>query len=303
MPTDAEIRLQRARTALEGLSVGDALGEAAMRSHYLWEAGTSRGRFSFTDDTNMALSVYAILREHGTIDQSALAASFARYFDIRRGYGGGVQRLLRLIGQGADWRSQSRAMFGGSGSFGNGAAMRVAPLGAYFAEDLYTIQEQAERSAVITHSHEEGIAGAVAVAVAAGIAWQLREDDQRPDRSAFIEMILPYVPDSEVKSGIRRARDINPETDVSAAAGMLGNGSQISAMDTVPFTLWCAGEQLDDYAAAFHLTASVGGDVDTNCAIVGGIVASFVGQAGIPAEWINHREPLPDWPFGDTDKA
>ena len=75
--------------------------------------------------------------------------------------------------------------------------------------------------------------------------------------------------------------------------------SRISAQDTVPFTLWCSGEQLDHYEEAFWLTLSGGGDADTTCAIVGGIVALSTGLDGIPAEWRARREALPDWAFSD----
>ncbi len=65
------------------------------------------------------------------------------------------------------------------------------------------------------------------------------------------------------------------------------------------YCLWCAGSYLNDYAAALWHTASGLGDIDTNCAIVGGIVAARVGREGIPAEWRQSREPLPSWPFID----
>jgi ADP-ribosylglycohydrolase len=42
-------------------------------------------------------------------------------------------------------------------------------------------------------------------------------------------------------------------------------------------------------------TVSVLGDRDTTCAIVGGIVACSVGEAGIPAAWLQARKPLPVW--------
>ena len=75
------------------------------------------------------------------------------------------------------------------------------------------------------------------------------------------------------------------------------NGTLVTAQDTVPFVLWCAAQHLDDYPEALWLTASGLGDVDTTCAMVGGIVASFTGMAGIPPEWQAQREPLPQWPF------
>jgi ADP-ribosylglycohydrolase len=78
---------------------------------------------------------------------------------------------------------------------------------------------------------------------------------------------------------------------------VLGSGWEVTAQDTVPFVLWCAGTHLADYTEALWTTVSGLGDRDTTCAIVGGIVAAHVGLKGLPAEWLRRREPLPDWPF------
>ncbi len=298
LPNTLDARLARAHTALVGLSVGDAFGQNVM-NQFRWRDGVPNADATlyFTDDTNMALSIYAILRQQGEIDQDALAASFAEHFDIQRGYGGGAQRLLRDIQNGADWRKNSRQMFGGTGSFGNGAAMRIAPLGAYFADDLDRLTSEAEKASEITHAHPEGIAGGVAVALATGIACRLQAVGDQPTRAEFIDQVLKHLPDSATTSRIRRAKDINPATGLQNVVAMLGNGSQISAMDTVPFVLWSAGEKLDHFEEAIYLTAQAGGDVDTTCAMVGGIVAAYCGHESIPTEWIRRREALPDWPF------
>ncbi len=79
------------------------------------------------------------------------------------------------------------------------------------------------------------------------------------------------------------------------AVRRLGNGSRVSAQDTVPFALWCAARHLRDYQAALWQTVQGGGDTDTTCAMVGGIVAARVGRAGIPQAWLAAREPLPAW--------
>lgn len=73
---------------------------------------------------------------------------------------------------------------------------------------------------------------------------------------------------------------------------VLGNGSQITAADTVPFCLWCAAAHLDSYSDALWAAVRVGGDIDTNAAIVGSIVAMSAGRAGIPVEWLRAREEL-----------
>jgi len=295
--------LQRARLSLEGLSIGDALGgflegnNRAATSHIVANRQLPTVQWHYTDDTNMALSIYAILREYATINQAELAHSFAQYYDRSRGYGMGAGLLLRKIKKGENWQDLAKMLFNG-GSYGNGGAMRVAPVGAYFADNLDIVIENAKKSAEITHAHPEGIAGAIAVAVAAALATNLPQDD-RITRADFIDKILPHIPDSDVKSGVKRARDMQ-SADIAHVVAMIGNGSNISAQDTVPFVLFCAGQWLNNYEEAIWQTMSGGGDVDTTCAMVGGIVACYTGHAGIPQKWIAQREPLPAWAIGKT---
>ncbi len=69
----------------------------------------------------------------------------------------------------------------------------------------------------------------------------------------------------------------------------------------MPFALWCAAHHLDDYESALWATVSGLGDRDTTCAIVGGIVVSFVGAEGISELWLDRREALPDWAAWPTE--
>ena len=236
-----EARLNRARVSLEGLSVGDAFGGffelTGALSHLIKERKLPPRPWHFTDDTNMALSIYAISRQYGEIDQDALVRSFMLHFDRMRGYGMGVRHLMVRMKAGENWRDVVVEMFRGGGSFGSGGAMRVAPLGAYFADDLDRVVEQARKSAEVTHAHEEGIAGAIAVAVAAAQAWRLRGQNP-PSRREFIGSILPHVPESIVREKIRHARELAHGSSVTLAVSALGNGSRITAQDTVPFALW-----------------------------------------------------------------
>jgi ADP-ribosylglycohydrolase len=103
------------------------------------------------------------------------------------------------------------------------------------------------------------------------------------------------VPDSVVRERIRHARNLAPEASDRLAVSALGNGVGLSAQDTVPFALWCAARHLNDYEAALWLAVSGLGDRDTICAIVGGIVALYTGQQGIPTKWLQVRESLPSW--------
>lgn len=118
-------RLQRARLSLLGLSLGDALGSQFFvpgNRHHLASRSIPPAPWQWTDDTEMAGSVYLVRAAHNGIEQDALAASFARRHDFDRGYGPATGRMLRLVREGGDWRTLAAGLFGGSGSWGNGAA-------------------------------------------------------------------------------------------------------------------------------------------------------------------------------------
>lgn len=289
--------LARALESLEGLSCGDAFGECfadlANRASGARAARTlPPAPWRFTDDTMMAVSVYACLERHGGIEPEWLAESFARHYDPERGYGPAMNGLLmRLYAVGAaNWFEEAQELFHGEGSFGNGAAMRVAPVGAYFAHDLSLVAEHATLSAIATHCHPEAIAGAVAVAIAAATAWRDRESPTPISANGFLHEVRDRTPQSAVREGIDRAMRLPSSTTPLDAALTLGSGARCSAQDTVPFALWSAARSLNSYEDAVWDTVSGGGDIDTNCAIVGSIVGLKTGAQGIPDAWKARRE-------------
>jgi ADP-ribosylglycohydrolase len=297
LPNNHAERLERARLSLDGLAIGDAFGE--MLAYNCTAARQRLGKISMagpwvhTDDTEMTLSIFEMLGHRGTIDPAELAVRFAERFrkDPGRAYGMMAARILRSILAGEDWRNLSASAFGGAGSFGNGAAMRVAPLGAYFAEDLDSrLREEVVASACVTHMHPEGKAGAIAVAVAAARASQLRDRPVAEARSGLLNAVFEKTPDGETRAGIARAMKLPTDTVPEAAARALGNGSLVTAPDTVPYVIWSAARHLDDYSEALVSTVSGGGDCDTNCAMVGGIVALYAGRRSIPQDWQDARE-------------
>jgi ADP-ribosylglycohydrolase len=123
------------------------------------------------------------------------------------------------------WDVHARALFGGEGSLGNGAAMRAAPLGAWFSRDLGLAREQARLAAEVTHAHPEGISAAVAVALAAASAAAGRADPA-PDPRSFLEQAAGWVP-GPVGDGIARAAALSPGTPAWQAADLLGNGQRV----------------------------------------------------------------------------
>lgn len=297
---DHRTNIERARLALEGLSLGDAFGDQFFFSseridHHLSTRTLPPAPWLTTDDTIMSVSVVEVLDAHQGIDQGALATAFGRRYlhDPNRGYGGTAHRILRAIGQGAPWEAASRDAFDGMGSHGNGGAMRSAPIGAYFADvDIEVVVDQARRAAEVTHAHPDGQAGAVAVAVA---AWVAARSGPTADPRELLQAVYDHLEPSDTRAGMRRALDIPFERAPATVAAMLGSGEKVSSADTVPYSLWCAARHLGNFEDGMWATVSGLGDRDTTCAIVGGIVSLAVGRGGLPPEWLARREPLTDF--------
>ncbi|MFF4340575.1 ADP-ribosylglycohydrolase family protein [Kitasatospora sp. NPDC001540] len=353
---------QAARDALEGLALGDAFGErwfglfrtpAEAFEQIRARRTPAEAPWHWTDDTAMALCVYRALLDQDGVNRTQLAAMFGATFlaDPGRGYGHGMKRLLPVLAeQPQRWESEAATLFDGQGSLGNGAAMRVAPLGAWFADDLDETAEQAAYSAEVTHAHPEGVAGAVAVALrpsrpdlagrpppgippgstgetpkytqyegvppalpagrpttradptrsereglAAALAARGRTDGGAPAGAPLLREVAARTPAGAVREGVRAAAELSPGTEPWRAADLLGNGQRVRASDTVPFALWSAAHHLDSLTDALWTTAEGLGDVDTTCAITGGVVAARTGLTAVPAAWRERREGLPGW--------
>jgi ADP-ribosylglycohydrolase len=301
--------VEAARISLLGLAVGDAFG--SMLDGYGPELARRAAKrlismkrpWRWTDDTAMAISIVELLAEHGTIDPDALAAAFVRRFQLEpdRGYGAGAYDLLARVSAGAAWREEVASLFGGKGSFGNGAAMRAAPIGAFFAPDLERVRLEALRSAEPTHAHPDGAAGAVAVAIAAALA-----STRSVGKHAMLREVARWTPDGPTQERIIRADELGLSFDVVFAGEELGTGANVTSRDTVPFAIWVATRHLDSYEEAIWTSTGHPGldfasngialfaiDRDTVGAIVGGIVACAVGRDGIPVLWREAIEKLP----------
>ncbi|MFF6989080.1 ADP-ribosylglycohydrolase family protein [Streptomyces sp. NPDC010273] len=298
---------QHAHASLDGLVLGDAFGDSWFTrsdedAEELWAARELRpAPWSWTDDSATAFVLFAHLVAHGEVRPGVLAREFAAEYerDPNRGYGPSMHGILRRIGDGEDWQAVTTGQFGGQGSYGNGAAMRVAPLGAWFRDDLKAAAEQALLSALTTHAHPEAVAGAVAVAVAGALA-AAGAGQQAAPRAEFLREVASHVPESDVRSGLLVAANFSGRTSVRHAASVLGSGTLISAPDTVPFALWSAAGQLDDLPEALWQTVAGWGDRDTTCAIAGGVVAARTGAAGIPSAWRDACEAIPAWSGWDA---
>lgn len=297
---DLKTRLQCMQTTLLGLAVGDAFGEHFFVDPwvvelFLSERALPKAPWRVTDDTVMACAIAYCLQQEQCIQEDSLARQFALHYsqDPGRGYGGTAFSILRAFCLGEAWKDVSSQAFNGTGSMGNGGAMRSGPLGAFFFDQPEIIVIEAQKSARVTHWHPEGQAGAVAIALAAAWATSVRMGHLRAgDTGELFDFVLRYLPTSTLRIHIEHARECLAFDDVAAVVQQLGNGSRILALDTVPFTLWAAEKYMHSYEKGMWETVSALGDRDTNCAIVGAIVASFLGRESIPKRWIDSLEPL-----------
>src|SRR5882672_5196872 len=262
--------LERTWLSLDGLSVGDAFGERFFGPSNEVSQRISRRElpdapWTYTDDTEMALSIVEILEERGGIDQDLLATRFASRMQFNRNYGQGAYAVLCGVKEGLDWRLLTQIGFRGMGSFGNGAAMRVAPLGAFFADQpLEVVCNQARLSAEVTHAHAEGIAGAIAVAAAAALAWQKRGASGALGRT-WIAAVRDAIPRGYTRDGVAEALDVPSDATIVEAARALGNGSGVTAPDTVPLCLWVVAHAPGGFEQALWHTVTALGDRDTTC--------------------------------------
>ncbi|WP_196889479.1 ADP-ribosylglycohydrolase family protein [Aureivirga sp. CE67] len=292
-----EKRLELARKSLLGTSIGDAFGESffgetEMILEHLRKRKIPKTTWDFTDDTIMAIAVYEQLEKNQEIIQDELIQSFVRNHekDLNRGYGATARKILREIGEGGNWKEVSQNVFEGMGSMGNGASMRVCPIGAFFFDDLKKVKEQAIKSAEITHTNIEGITGAIAVSIASALAVRVKLKLEKYTPTEFIEKIVTELPDTDTTSKIKKGIKIPYNYHIETVKSILGNGVQIIAKDTVPFSIWCAAHNLDNFEESIWKAITVLGDRDTICAIVGGITMLSSDEKNIPQHWVDSVE-------------
>ena len=300
----ARTAAERAGDALAGCRVGDALGE----SFFFGEREVAvarvagrrlpptprRGYFAWTDDTLQSASVHAVLVAHaGSLPQDALAAHLADRLEPGRGYGGNARQLLLAVREGASWRQEAASSFGGAGSYGNGAAMRVAPVGAWHAGDPDRAAELARAQSEVTHAHHEAADGAAAVAAVTSVL-AAAPVGAAPSARELLDLAADHAGEGRVRSGLVRAGGLL-DAPLVQVVDQLGTGWEVAAYDTVPFALWAAVQAPHRFAATFWRTVAGLGDRDTTCAIACAVVAAHVGRAAIPASWDALVEPLPSW--------
>jgi poly(ADP-ribose) glycohydrolase ARH3 len=194
------------------------------------------------------------------------------------------------------WYEVARIVFE-NGSFGNGAAMRVSPVGLLYHHDLNRLQEAAIQQASITHVHPIGQWGAVMQAFSVGLAVTQRpkEPFKKETMVTNLREILWGGPIEYMKALNRIEEMVTHDKKLVAreVVSFLGNG--VEAHFSVPSACYIAITYSPDFCDAIRAAISLGGDTDTIAGMVGAIVGAHIGEKGLPMEWI---EQLEDGPRG-----
>ncbi|MDX1658773.1 MAG: ADP-ribosylglycohydrolase family protein [Nitriliruptorales bacterium] len=284
------------RAALEGALLGTFAGDAIGRPYEGASAvdrpeaeqrladSLTQAELRYTDDTQLALALATHLVDHPDVEPEQLVEVMLDHFERSRGYGGGMYAVVEAWVRGAPIDVAAEVRFEG-GSFGNGAAMRVAPLGVLHAEDRNRLEAAVIRASRPTHTHPVGIDGAWVQARAVALA----RNRGRFGRDELVEVRGEARTDAlrGPLSGARRLIEADEEPSLPEVAQRLGNA--VVAARSVPAALWIAATA-DDLEDAVVRALGVAGDTDTIGAMAAAIRGAAEGPDSIPAAWLERFE-------------
>ncbi|MBD3183820.1 hypothetical protein GF312_16165 [Candidatus Poribacteria bacterium] len=278
--------------SMMGTFVGDALGRP-----YEGRDGKSidinkienplyEGRY--TDDTQMMISIAESLIENKGFEGADVARKFTENFDPMRGYGSGAVRVIQRLLSGVSWNHSGSAIFRG-GSYGNGAAMRIAPLGLLYHHDKDKLLEVALFSSIITHTHILGKTGAALQACSVALALQYGLTGKL-NPTEMVDKLKDELPsDAEIYheklDHIVKFLKSTPSQDEVIIN--LGNG--VAAFDSVPTAIYSFLRHID-FKNSVIFAIGLGGDTDTIGAMSGAIAGAYHGYKCIPENWLNKLE-------------
>lgn len=268
---------------LLGTAVGDALGvpfETKLINNPAlleWDGKSYLGSEhhkllpgQYSDDTQMSLMVAESLIEKHGFDPDDLSVRYVDWMTSGRARGWGKTTLMAIqnLVSGKHWSESGIA-----GSLGNGSAMRAAPFGVYFRNDLRSLVNICKIDSAITHASPDAEAGSIAIALAA--AHAVNNDTDR-----LLERIWEQLPNSKVKNIIYSLDALISSDHITPAQGLKILGTKANVQETVPSVLYCF-VKFQKYQEAVVTAIKAGGDTDTTAAIVGALFGAKLGMKSI----------------------
>lgn len=274
---------------LLGGAIGDALGVFAESklSNYQslidWNGKTYLGSEhhglkpgQYSDDTQFSTAVaQSLINSHG-FDPDDLSKRYVELFTSKtiRGYGRTTLAAVNNLIDGKHW-SES----GIQGSYGNGTAMRAAPFGVYFRNDLKSLVNICKIDSAITHASDEAEAGSIAIALSAAYIINDDTDD-------LLDKLHEALPESKVKSMIYSLSSLLDNRKISPSVALRVIGTKADVRETVPAAIYCY-LRFKKYHEAVEAAIRAGSDTDTTAAIVGALFGAKLGMKGIDRFFYN----------------
>jgi len=284
---------KKAIGAMIGSALGDAVGELAFRYRQrdaLIQAVIRAPMLRYTDDTAMAIGLAESIGKKGDVDPEHIGETFHRNFlaEPWRGYASGPPRIFDMVKRyGITYREAAKSLFRGQGSFGNGAAMRIVPVGIFF-HGRPDILEKARLSAEVTHAHPIGKDGAAVQALAIAKALELDPTGPFP-LSGFIESLINAAETSEIRNKMILVKElITKGAKPSEAAREIGQS--VAVHESMPFAVYSFLRHPDSYENCLMCAVLNGGDRDTLGAMAGAISGAYLGIDAIPPAWVSKLE-------------
>lgn len=275
-------KLSKFTGCLIGVAVGDSLGARRVGSSSVSsEVADLAPRY--TDDTVLTIGVADSLAELGEFHYWHMTERLLKLYEQEpwRRYGGTSTRVFRLMRAGRQGFGMLDREFYPEGSFGNGAAARVAPVGLLYHDNPRVLRDVTYHCASITHSHELALEGAVIQACAVALA--VLAEPGRIVPSEFLAPLRMITNSAQYQGKLKTViRFLSEGCSQKDVAEQLGNGR--SALNSVTTAIYAALSN-SNFKSALLYAAELGGSADTVCAMTGAIAGACHGIEGIPSQW------------------
>ena len=272
-------------STLVGEAIGDSLGMAFETRNpddpllLNWDGSYLPSEYhhlnpgQWTDDTMMAKLLMESLFICGGFYPRDLSERYLHWYlaGPLRGMGKTTKASMQRLKSGIPWNDS-----GIDGAEGNGTAMRIAPMGAFYHEDPLTAAEFARVEARITHKSLEADEGSAAVAVMTALIWK------GVSKLSLIGETLPFLRVSKIKEKLTILGDIQDKTTLEEAFRIFGTRAHV--VQTVPSAA-AAFILTDSYVDAVTSAIRNGGDTDTTAAVAGALAGTYYGFAAIPKKY------------------
>jgi poly(ADP-ribose) glycohydrolase ARH3 len=276
-----------------GSALGDAIGELAFHNSSIERLSHKLEvvkELIYTDDTAMAVGIAESIQERGYLDPEHLGKTFQKNFEREpwRGYASGPPTIFSTVTQkGMTYVEAAKSLFGGRGSFGNGAAMRVAPIGLLYHDSL-DLYEKVQLSASVTHAHPVGIDGASIQAKAVSIALQMDPAGEFSPNE-FLNTLINFARTQEMKNKLILVQRMIAE-NVSPVRAAQHIGRSVTAHESIPFAIYSFSIHPRSFRDCLFCSILNGGDRDTLGAMACAVSGAYLGIDTLPQIWLQKLE-------------